>query len=505
MEGGHLIKIGSQKGFIGGVYVAAMVISVSILGSLISLSANTAKKIGVTQTYVNNDNVADRLAAYLITHAARDIDADNILELPPAWYALDRALPGEGEPTWNYQNTPGYLPNTPEVASIRATLGLDAARNPFRVCSSDIGTQGSVGRTPGLVDITDMTNVMRQPIFAIISTGNNATLQTNCQYAYVNRPLGDDRVKVITYAELIDNQYSNRLTLFRDNPPSCTATQSLEFVETVSETGDPSLGWICRDNYMPLATQPLPNCTGAERLVVNANRLFECRRIERVAYLVPETVSLNQLAAPICRRGYQINSASTYIQGGQTALTFNCARLASYGDEVGGASENLNVGVPDTSCGMTAPADKFVGMYRGRDGIMRCTGMPLTMLAGSGCSATNRIVYDRGQILCFDSAYSLLNRHSLCAANQYPEYETITGTMTCRDGSSSIARNWIVPYSDVNPIGNCTVGGIVLGDANRFYCAHPDDFLKMITPDSSCGANEYLTWSTITHKFLCIQ
>ncbi len=477
------------------------VVFISILGTLISLSAGTAKKISTTQIAINTADIAERFDQFIVQNQAltRDIDNDGFLELPEQWCLPNSALtpnPEDCDPVW-----PGFVPDTVEFSSIRNTLVKDAYQQDFRICSFDIGDQTSHPlRLPGNSNPSKFTDILNDPVFAIISLGPDGLLETDCPNAVAKDPIGDDQVRVLTYAEVHHGQIANRLQLVRNEIPECTATQALE-VQLDELTGEYS--WVCKDNYMPYATQDLPDCNIYERVVVNEDGEFECKELQDIGGFIAENISLSRIASPICRKGYKL--ADLISVSPEKELQLRCSRLGSYPVGIGAPTEDVILPAPTgNSCNAAnAKPGNFLVRYRARDGSSPCLNMPEAFVAQAGCNGDDTIVFDVDSFLCFDS--SLTARiSSVCLEDEYAEFTTVEGVVQCKKYNER--NNWIIPRAEIN---GCNVNDIIVGESitdtnNKYYCKTPDELLATVAPAASCGVNELVIWDAATDKFKCV-
>ncbi len=478
------------------------VVFISILGTLISLSAGTAKKISTTQVAINTADIADRFGQFIVQNQAltRDIDNDGFLELPEQWCLPNSALtpnPEDCDPV----TTPGFIPDTAEFTPIRNTLAKDAHEQDFRICSVDIGTQDSWPlRSASQTPYTEFKDILNEPIFAIISLGPNGELNTTCDNALAKNPGGDDQVRVLTYAEVHHGQIANRLQLVRNEIPECTATQALE-VQLDELTGQ--YGWTCKDNYMPYATQDLPDCNIYERVVVNEDGEFECKELQDIGGFIAENISLSRIASPVCRKGYKLTDLISVSP--EKELQLRCSRLASYPAGIGSPTEDVILPAPTgNSCNAAnAKPDNLLVRYRARDGSSPCLNMPVAFVAQAGCDANDTIVFDVDSFLCFDS--SLTARiSSVCLEDEYAEFTTVEGVVQCKKYNER--NNWIIPRADIN---GCNINDIIVGESitdtnNKYYCKTPDELLATVAPAASCGVNELVIWDAAVNKFKCV-
>ena len=543
-----------QRGFVGGAYVAMLVVSVAALGTLISSSANIANKIATSQTVINNQNVMDKLAQYLIQNTARDVDADGLLEMPEQWYqpAIKNA-PVES-PAYDPQ-TPGFLPNDMGIPDI---LKIDAFNKPFQICSVDLGIApvplNQNNRLPDEIvssnpaEANNVTNNLNRVVFAIISGGENGATDTrDCNAIVFERSLNvDDRVRLITYGELVDGQSSQRIGLMRREPPVCAATESLD----LRRDGNGNPEWFCRANYMAFATRPLPTCNVLQRLVLNPDGTLSCQNLNTIGNQVPENIPLDKTDAGMCRYGYYMAGVQYYdtiglFEGSSPSnpyLWYTCARMDGYNDLIAWSSYEVFSKVSTQSCqglnsvwqGMftnaqkeqLAAQNKFQAMYRSRDGVIRCMTMPSNLLtepvSGTpgqqpGCMWTTArypqtafrqwvfpytaFFFDRGKILCgHRNGGSSMSAQSVCLPNEQLEWQTVTNTYSCRPVADP--KNWVIPYSPAHP--TCSTGDIVLSDGNTNYCMDRLSILSSITWGSSCLPTQMLSWDEVAMRFKCI-
>lgn len=522
----------SQSGFIGGAFVATLVASVAMLGTLISLTAGMAQKVGVTQGDLNSKKTADRLVEYILENKVRNIDTDSDiewLELPGQFHRYDYPVTDSGEPINDgyptsgdfdqYDRLPGFLERFDPNDEIRQALGKDANGNHFRICSGNLQTNSStqIGRNNRFeIQVTTVQisnrDYLRIPVLAIIGAGPNGQLDSEdrlCGTIFTSNTVDeDDTLKIIKYGQVLEYANAKRLALLRDGVPECTRTQSLEYVNVTDDDGNPTGAqvWQCRDNYMGFAAQDFSGagqgsftqCMDSERLALNSDGTLSCVVVDQLANRVPENVHMGKLAAGICHRGYAIGSLMSVSDN---TFSFRCQRLESYGDEAGPEAREVTIPLHTRSCDIDVQPDQFRALYQSRDGTMRCLGMPRNLLSGSDCSGRPYIIFDRGKLYCFAGDLSYVT-HQTCLPNQILQFQTITNNVQCLDGTGQDPRNWIVPYGAAHQ--SCATGDYIVHDGTNYICMKNDEFIRTVTPAMSCNARQMISWDEGNRKFRCI-
>ncbi len=505
----------SQSGFIGGAFVATLVASVAMLGTLITLTAGMAQKVGVTQSDLNSKKTIDRLTEYVLQNKVSNIDDDSYLELPRMYYQRNQPNPPTDD-DWDEQYDYGYIEPLITIidgheVDLRDTIGKDSFGKDFQICSTNLQSPYLEDDDNGRREHLAPSAILRTPVFAIISSGPNGNFENpNCStiLAEIVYPNSDDRIKIIKYGQVLEYANAKRLALLRDGVPECTRTQSLEYVNVTDDDGNPTGAqvWQCRDNYMGFAAQDFSGagqgsftqCMDSERLALNSDGTLSCVVVDQLANRVPENVHMGKLAAGICHRGYAIGSL---MSTSDNTFSFRCQRLESYGDEAGPEAREVTIPLHTRSCDIDVQPDQFRALYQSRDGTMRCLGMPRNLLSGSDCSGRPYIIFDRGKLYCFAGDLSYVT-HQTCLPNQILQFQTITNNVQCLDGTGQDPRNWIVPYGAAHQ--SCATGDYIVHDGTNYICMKNDEFIRTVTPAMSCNARQMISWDEGNRKFRCI-
>ncbi|TAH32669.1 MAG: hypothetical protein EYC62_07995 [Alphaproteobacteria bacterium] len=503
----------SQSGFIGGAYIATLVASVAMLGTLITLTAGLAQKVGTTQSDLNTKKNIDRLAEYILANKISNIDGDRYLELPRMYYTKTQPNPEGDTQQWE-QSAMGFIEpllttiNNQEV-DLRDTIGKDAYGRDFRICSINLQDIVPPYVANGRREVqANTTLLMKQSVFAIISYGQNGTPEYTCNYALNETPVNgsDDQIRLIKYGEVLEHANANRRALLHNGVPTCTALQTLEYTNVQDGDGNATgeHSWNCRDNYMNFVNQDysshgLRRCLDSQRLALNADGTLGCRVVDQLANQVPENINMGRLAAGICYRGYAIGALSSVANDN---YSFRCDRLSSYGDEIGPPSVSLSIPLLASSCDFQASGGQFKALYQSRDGTLRCLGMPSSLLSGSNCSGRPYIVFDRGKLFCFAGNLSFEVKQT-CQPNQILEFQTVTNNTQCLESNNTQEpRNWIIPYSDTRT--SCRAGDFIMHDGTNYVCLDRFELLTRVTPSSSCNGHQMVSWDETNKKFKCI-
>ncbi len=510
----------SQSGFIGGAFVASLVASVAMLGTLIALTAGMAQKVGVTQQGVNSISAADKLAKYILNNKIQNIDDDEYLELP----RIQENMEGEDQDdnenngNWSEELNSGFIEPlnvtvNGSTVDLRNTLGKDAFGNYFKFCSVNIQTNTMPLANTGRREVfkANIPIAIRQIVFVIISGGEDGIVQTTDCTATIT--LGtpasgsDDRVKLIRYGDVLEQKYGRRLELLSDEIPNCAADKSLEYIPDANG----GFTWSCTDKYMGFVKQltDLYNpgtgrhnfdaCSPAQRLSLDDQGRLTCRSIDALANQIPEDVNMSRLAAGLCRRGYYVDGLS--ISSGK--YNFNCHRMASYGAEIGDVTETSSMTENAASCAISVNGDQFKARFRGRDGIVRCIAMPRSIISSGDCAAKPLIFYDRGLMLCFNAGGSGMSSVQHCQANEVLQFQTITNQVRCIALQTEERRDWIIPYSSTRP--SCHNTDYVMNDGTNYVCMTREELLGYVAPTAVCSNYQMIAWDEASKKMKCIQ
>ena len=539
-----------QRGFVGGAYIAMMVVGVAVLGSILTVSSNTAKKLNVAQNVVNSQNTAEKLAAYLINNTARDLDGDGFLELPPQIDPLGSSRQSS-DPAYDPEY-PGLLPTIGAFDSLRR----DANGVEFRICSANMGPSNAAPPPQynfafyfQYVTTTPADQNLDKNIFAVIGAGPDGKFEDNICSDLIRSPdpyiNGDDKVRLITYAEVYNAQIQSRQAAVKDdivqNPVDCNKPESryftpdnpynsnyiytLEFVpaHTAGVNDTDQAKWRCVPKFNALAGQYLPGCTAAERLSVvvdeNGKYNYTCTSLEQVGNNAMENFDIAKMASSFCPRGYNFTGISAILRGpggngnirNIQSLSIDCTRMASAGAEFGANAQSRTY-VFSNTCAATPPAGKTMLIYLRRDGMAACTPVPVNTLKKTptpvlperDCAPTDINFYNQTGVICFaPDTNQLVNTKNICGINESLRYNSETRAIECVPSANS--KKWVMPMRSDG--SQCQTGDVIIYDSsvNGHICRAPQYVMDLVKPTAACTNTQMVSWDRVNKRFKCIQ
>lgn len=171
--------------------ISAIFGAMALLSLMVSLSATVTLTIisGIVTAQIESENRAIlSAAAQQMASEASNIDGDSV----PEFTRIRAAVAGE----------PALPVGGWYIAATSAAPKADAYGSPLIVCAVDNGVRGTQPELAGLIaGVTDPTQLNAAPLFAIIMTGDNGQLETDCATALAGNASGDDRVRRVSVAE----------------------------------------------------------------------------------------------------------------------------------------------------------------------------------------------------------------------------------------------------------------------------------------------------------------
>jgi hypothetical protein len=476
----------ANSGFVSGAYTAMMLVMVAVLATLVTTSAQTAKKIGTTQNYLATQQKMERLSRKIIAAATLDT-THNVLKMP------------------NITGT-GAGASTQIIGINDSGTGgsdmLDSNGNPFYYCSMTT-------ISPNFLAGGDT------PVFTIIYAGNDGIINTTCDHALAadpdqRQPRGDDRFRVITYTEAVNFQDTKKLALLDGvnslaKDSKCASGANTLTINAQKDKDADTYTWSCRDILMPFATLDLPQCSTQQRLFFKADNTLECKDVERLADLKPYDLQTSDMFGSVCGSYGELKSFN-YVSN--HAFNFTCSVInADLAAAVSITGRQYSVNVPTSAVDRTGScAANHAISYYSKDGLIKCVATSAQINGATGigrcADATASLFVDnKGKAVCLPisiDSVALINYNitasNTCDPGQTPLYNN--GQLTC--GAPETYANLLIPQAQ------CAVGSYVVSQNGIINCIKPDDIIAMMTPAQSCTANQFASWDRTNLKFVCV-